>query len=340
MRILFIGGTGTISSAITRLVAQQGHELYLLNRGNRNEGLPENVKTIVADVENEQEVARKIEGMEFDAVCEFIGFLPSQVERDIRLFRNKTHQYIYISSASAYNKPARSHVITEGTTLANPHWAYSRNKIACEELLWKEYRENAFPVTIVRPSHTYCERSVPLGLHGTKGSYQVLRRMIEGKPVLIHGDGTSLWTMTWNEDFAVGFAGLIGNPQAIGEAFQITSDESLSWNQIYGAVARALGVELKPYYVSSAFLAEVGPKEYDLEGNLLGDKALTVVFDNSKLKRVVPEFRPHVGFDEGVRRALDYVLSHKECQIEDPEFDQWCDKVIDALENAKRSLKV
>ncbi|MBR3399850.1 MAG: NAD-dependent epimerase/dehydratase family protein, partial [Prevotella sp.] len=192
MRILFIGGTGTISSAITRLVAQQGHELYLLNRGNRNEGLPENVKTIVADVENEQEVARKIEGMEFDAVCEFIGFLPSQVERDIRLFRNKTHQYIYISSASAYNKPARSHVITEGTTLANPHWAYSRNKIACEELLWKEYRENAFPVTIVRPSHTYCERSVPLGLHGTKGSYQVLRRMIEGKPVLIHGDGTSL----------------------------------------------------------------------------------------------------------------------------------------------------
>ena len=197
MRILFIGGTGTISSAITRLVAQQGHELYLLNRGNRNEGLPENVKTIVADVENEQEVARKIEGMEFDAVCEFIGFLPSQVERDIRLFRNKTHQYIYISSASAYNKPARSHVITEGTTLANPHWEYSRNKIACEELLWKEYRENAFPVTIVRPSHTYCERSVPLGLHGTKGSYQVLRRMIEGKPVLIHGDGTSLWTMTW-----------------------------------------------------------------------------------------------------------------------------------------------
>ena len=196
MRILFIGGTGTISSAITRLVAQQGHELYLLNRGNRNEGLPENVKTIVADVENEQEVARKIEGMEFDAVCEFIGFLPSQVERDIRLFRNKTHQYIYISSASAYNKPARSHVITEGTTLANPHWEYSRNKIACEELLWKEYRENAFPVTIVRPSHTYCERSVPLGLHGTKGSYQVLRRMMEGKPVLIHGDGTSLWTMT------------------------------------------------------------------------------------------------------------------------------------------------
>ena len=161
-----------------------------------------------------------------------------------------------------------------------------------------------------------------IGTSWNESSYQVLRRMMEGKPVLIHGDGTSLWTMTWNEDFAVGFAGLIGNPQAIGEAFQITSDESLSWNQIYGAVARALGVKLKPYYVSSAFLAEVGPKEYDLEGNLLGDKALTV------------------GFDEGVRRALDYVLSHKECQIEDPEFDQWCDRVIDALENAKRSLKV
>ena len=338
MRILFIGGTGTISSAITRLVAQQGHELYLLNRGNRNEGLPENVKTIVADVENEQEVARKIEGMEFDAVCEFIGFLPSQVERDIRLFRNKTHQYIYISSASAYNKPARSHVITEGTTLANPHWEYSRNKIACEELLWKEYRENAFPVTIVRPSHTYCERSVPLGLHGTKGSYQVLRRMMEGKPVLIHGDGTSLLTMTWNGDFARGFIGLLGNPKAIGEAFQIMSDEQLTWNQIYECVGNALHTTPRIYHVASEFLAAVSPKEWDFEGNLLGDKSVTVVFDCSKLKRAVPGFQCTTRFDEGVRRCIAYLKEHPELQVADPEFDAWCDRVIEVQEQAKAKL--
>ena len=338
MRILFIGGTGTISSAITRLVAQQGHELYLLNRGNRNEGLPENVKTIVADVENEQEVARKIEGMECDAVCEFIGFLPSQVERDIRLFRNKTHQYIYISSASAYNKPARSHVITEGTTLANPHWEYSRNKIACEELLWKEYRENGFPITIVRPSHTYCERGVPVSVHGPKGSWQVLKRMMQGKQVIVNGDGSSLWTVTWNEDFARGFIGLLGNPKAIGEAFQIMSDEQLSWNQIYQCVANALGVEFKPYYVASEFLAATSPKEWDFTGNLLGDKSVTVVFDCTKLKRAVPGFQATTRFDEGVRRCVAYILAHPELQIEDTEFDKWCDRVIAAQEQAKHSI--
>ena len=235
-----IGGTGTISSAITRQLAESEHELWLLNRGNRQAELPEGVNQIVADIENEQLVAEKLGDMQFDVVCEFIGFLPEQVARDIRLFRGRTRQYVYISSASAYNKPARGYIINEGTTLANPHWEYSRNKIACEELLMKHYREEGFPVTIIRPSHTYCERSVPLGIHGMKGSWQVVKRMMEGKPVLIQGDGSSLWTMTWNEDFARGFIGLLGNPHAIGEAFQIMNDETLTWTQIYQAIADAL----------------------------------------------------------------------------------------------------
>ena len=339
MRILMIGGTGTISSAITRQLAESEHELWLLNRGNRQAELPEGVNQIVADVEDEQLVLEKLGDMQFDVVCEFIGFLPEQVARDIRLFKGRTRQYVYISSASAYNKPARGYIINEGTTLANPHWEYSRNKIACEELLMKHYREEGFPVTIIRPSHTYCERSVPLGIHGMKGSWQVVKRMMEGKPVLIQGDGSSLWTMTWNEDFARGFIGLLGNPHAIGEAFQIMNDETLTWTQIYQTIADALRVELKPYYVSSAFLADVCPKAYDLEGSLLGDKAVSVVFDCAKLKRAVPGFQATVRFEEGVRRTLDYILKHPELQEGDPEFDSWCDKVIEAQEEAKRKFK-
>ena len=217
MKILMIGGTGTISSAITRQLAESGHDLWLLNRGTRKNEVPASVKQIIADIDDEAKVLASLPDEPFDAICEFIGFLPSQVERDIRLFRGRTRQYVYISSASAYNKPAANHVITEGTTLANPYWEYSRNKIVCEELLLREYRGNGFPVTIVRPSHTYCERGVPVSVHGLKGSWQVLKRMMEGKPVLVQGDGTSLWTLTWNEDFARGFIGLLGNPKAIGE---------------------------------------------------------------------------------------------------------------------------
>ena len=334
MKILLIGGTGTISSAITRQLAESGHDLWLLNRGNRKNEVPAGVRQVIADIDDTDEVLRQIDGELFDAVCEFIGFVPAQVQRDIRLFSGRTRQYVYISSASAYNKPAANHVITEGTTLANPHWEYSRNKIACEELLMKAYRDDAFPVTIVRPSHTYCERGVPVSVHGPKGSWQVLKRMLDGKPVIIQGDGTSLWTLTWNEDFARGFIGLLGNPKAIGEAFQIMSDEQLSWTQVYQCVANALGVALKPYYVSSAFLAKAAPKEYDFEGNLLGDKSVTVLFDCTKLKRVVPGFQATVRFDEGVRRCVAYLMSHPELQQEDPTFDAWCDRVIAAQEQA------
>lgn len=337
MKILLIGGTGTISMAITRLLAEQGHDVILLNRGSRNDNIPENVRTIQCDISDEKAAAEKLKDMSFDCVGQFIGFVPAQVERDIRLFSGKTKQYIYISSASAYQKPVSDCVITESTPLSNPHWQYSRDKIACEELLMKNYRENGFPVTIVRPSHTYDERSVPLGVHGDKGSWQVVKRIMEGKPVIIHGDGSSLWTITHNSDFAKAYAGLVGNIHAIGQAFHITSDESVTWDQIYSIIADELGVELKACHVPSDWLCDIGP--YDFEGTLIGDKTNTVIFDNSKIKRAVPDFRATVRADQGIRATVRYILAHKECQNDDEEFDRWCDKVAEAMESAKLYFK-
>ena len=308
MKALFIGGTGTISTAISKKLLAEGWDLYLLNRGNRNDVLPEGAHTIIVeDVNDEAAVAEKIKDLSFDVVCDFIAFVPAQLERDYRLFNGKTKQFMFISSASAYQKPLSDYKITESTPLANPYWEYSRNKIACEEYLMKMYRENGFPVTIIRPSHTYDERSVPLGAHGDNGSWQVVKRMLEGKPVIVHGDGTSLWTMTHNSDFAKAFVGLMGNVHAIGEAYQITSDESLTWNQIYKIIADCLGVEYKPYYVPSDFLHAVG--KYDFAGGLIGDKANSVVFDNAKLKRAVPGFTATVRLDMGMKQTVEYVLS-------------------------------
>lgn len=338
MKALFIGGTGTISSAISRKLLEERHELWLINRGTRNDALPPGAHIIQADIGDEADVARKLEGLEFDVVADFIAFTPEHLERDHRLFAGRTRQFIYISSASAYQKPLSDYRINEGTPLANPYWEYSRNKISGEELLMKWYREDGFPVTIVRPSHTYSERSVPLGVHGPNGSYQVVKRMLEGKKVIIQGDGTSLWTMTFNSDFANGFVGLMGNIHAIGEAVQITGDETLTWNQIYQTIADALGVELHACHVSSEFLAAASPVEWDLRGSLLGDKANSVVFDNAKLKRLVPGYTATVRFDQGVRMALDYVLSHPECQKEDPAFDRWCDSVVEVQEEAQAKL--
>lgn len=337
MKVLFIGGTGTISSAISRDLVDSGHELYLLNRGSKNEVFGGKVKELIADIKDEEKVAELIKDLKFDVVADFIAFVPAQLERDYRLFKDKTKQFIFISSASAYQKPLSDYRITEGSPLSNPYWEYSRNKIACEDYLMKLYREEGFPVTIVRPSHTYDERNVPLGVHGSNGSFQVVKRMLEGKKVIIHGDGTSLWTMTHNSDFAKGFIGLMGNIHAIGEAVQITSDESLTWNQIYKVVADALGVELKVCYASSEFLDATS--SYDFNGSLIGDKANTVVFDNAKIKRLVPGFTCTRRFDQGVKGTIDYVLSHPECQKEDPEFDLWCDKVIEALDNAVKAVK-
>jgi len=337
MKALFIGGTGTISMAITRaLSTNPDWELYLLNRGTRKQEIPQGVKVITADVTDEAQTAKALEGMTFDCVCDFIGFVPEQLERDYRLFAGKTKQFMYISSASAYQTPPADYKITEGTPLANPYWEYSRNKIACEDYLMKLYRQEGFPITIVRPSHTYDERNLPLGAHGDNGSWQIIRRMQEGKPVIIHGDGTSLWTITFNTDFAKAFIGLMGNIHAIGEVYHITSDESVTWNQIYAIVADELGVPFKPYYVPSDFLDAVS--RYDFRGGLLGDKSNTVVFDNSKIRRAVPDFVCTVRADQGLRKTVRHMLATPALQKEDPEFDQLCDKIIAALEAAKQTI--
>ncbi|BFT76110.1 SDR family oxidoreductase [Paenibacillus sp. P36] len=337
MKALFIGGTGTISSAITKQLLDSGCELYLLNRGTRNESLPAGANLLTADIRDEEHVASLIEHLEFDVVADFIAFEPTQLERDYRLFQGKTKQFMFISSASAYQTPLSDYRITEGTPLSNPYWEYSRNKIACEDYLLKMYRDHGFPITIVRPSHTYDERSIPLGVHGSKGSWQIAKRMLENKLVIIHGDGTSLWTMTHNSDFAKGFIGLMGNIHAIGESVHITSDETLTWNQIYEAIADALGVKLQAVHVSSEFLDACSTENY--RGGLLGDKANSVVFDNAKLKRLVPEFVATTRFDQGIKATVANILAKPELQREDQEFDQWCDKVIRALEAAVQAIR-
>ncbi|NLO24272.1 MAG: NAD-dependent epimerase/dehydratase family protein [Fibrobacter sp.] len=345
MKILLIGGTGTISMAISKLLLQKGHTLYLINRATRHQEL-QNFHEIQGSGalhhlgsfdDGEESIAKSIQNIEFDAVADFFAFEVSALERDYRLFKQKTKQFIFISSASAYQKPLSNYRITEGTPLANPYWKYSQNKIACEEYLTELYRTEQFPITIVRPSHTYDERSIPVGLHGGQGSYQVIARILENKPVLIHGDGTSLWTLTHNSDFAKAFIGLIGNPHAIGESVQITSDESLTWNQIYTCIANKLNKKLKAYYVSSKFLADIGP--VDTLGNLIGDKANTVVFDNTKLKNLVPGISFTKRFDQGVEESIRHVFSHPELQKKDPKFDKWCDIVIETLEEAKTSVQ-
>lgn len=332
-KALFIGGTGTISNAITALAAQKDWELYLLNRGNRE--VPQGVKQIIGDIGDETATRKLLDGLHFDVVADFIVFGLDQLERDIRLFSGMTEQYIFISSASAYQKPPVNPVITESTPLVNPYWEYSRNKALCEERLMKAYREDGFPYTVVRPSHTYDERSVPMGAHGAKGSYQILERMRQGKKVIVPGDGASLWTVTHNTDFAKGFVGLMGNPHAIGQAFHITSDEHLTWDQITQITAKAMGVKAKIVHIPSDVLSKLN-SEY--EGSLIGDKSNTVWFNNSKIKSVVPEFVCTTRFDEGVRIALDYIAKHKECQQLDPEFDQWCDQVIEKYEAAMDAL--
>ncbi|MDA3901398.1 MAG: SDR family oxidoreductase [Spirochaetes bacterium] len=336
-KILIIGGTGTISTAVTNLSAEKGDTVYLLNRGQRKlDTTKDNIINLTCDINSENEVSKLINDLHLDVVADFISFVPQHLERNYKLFKNKVSQYIFISSASAYQKPLSDYRVTEGTPLSNPFWEYSRNKIACEEYLMQLYRESGFPVTIVRPSHTYDERSIPLGVHGEKGSWQVAKRMIEGKPVIIHGDGTSLWTMTHNSDFARGFIGLFGNIHAIGESVHITSDETVTWNQVYHAIAKALGVKLDAVHIASDFLAAVG--DYDFEGSLLGDKAYSVAFDNSKIKRLVPEFIATKRFDEGIKETVDYVLAHPEYQHEDNEFDDWCDRIIKVYMNAINDL--
>lgn len=326
MRALFIGGTGTISTDVVALARLRGWEITLLNRGSK--AAAEGVHTIIADIHDEEAVAKVIANQSYDVVAQFIAYTAEDVQRDIRLFQGKTKQYIFISSASAYQKPVVDYRITESTPLVNPYWQYSRNKIAAEEVLMAAYREQGFPVTIVRPSHTYDGKKPPVAVHGSNGNWQILQRMLDGKPVIIPGDGTSLWTLTHSADFAKGYVGLMANPHALGNAFHITTDESMTWNQIYETIAEALGKPLNALHVASDFLAEHSGN-YDFRGELLGDKACTVVFDNSKIKRLVPDFMCCVSMAEGLRQSVDYMLTHPETQTPDLEFDNWCDGIVD-----------
>ncbi|MDR0892549.1 MAG: SDR family oxidoreductase [Mediterranea sp.] len=336
MRALLIGGTGTISTAVAALAQQRGWELTLLNRGTKP--LPEGMKNLVADIRDEAEVAKAIaREAPFDVVAQFIAYTAADVERDIRLFGGRTKQYIFISSASAYQKPATDSYITESTPLANPYWQYSRDKIAAEEALMAAYRTTGFPITIVRPSHTYDGTKPPVCLHGEGGSWAIIKRILDGKPVIIPGDGSSLWTLTHATDFAKGFVGLMGNPHAIGHALHITSDESLTWDQIYHTIADELGKPLNALHIASDFLAS-HQGTYDFRGELLGDKSVTVRFDNSKIKRLVPDFVCTVGMADGLRRATRYMLSHPETQVEDPAFDLWCNRMAATMAMADKLL--
>lgn len=322
MRVLFIGGTGIISSACSELALERGIELSLLSRGSSPRPIPKGVKVLSGDIRDPQSARRALGTQEFDAVADFISFVPEHIQAGIELFSGRTGQFIFISSASAYKKPVDNWPLTESTPLHNPHWQYSRNKIACEELLVRAYRENAFPATIVRPSHTYDKTLLPFDPY--QCGYTVLQRMQQGKPVILHGDGTSLWVLTHHRDFAKGFVGLLGNPKAVGESFHITSDELLSWNQIYGAVARALGVEPRLVHVPSAIIAREHP---DWGAGLLGDKAHTVIFDNTKIKRFVPGFECTIPFARGAEEIVQFYAKNPNFEPLNPTIDSLMDRL-------------
>ena len=329
MKILFIGGTGLISSACSDLALKQGMELYILNRGiSTTYPFPEGAQPLVGDVyQDENGVAALLEDHHFDVVVDWIAFTPADIERDLRLFGGKTEQFVFISSASAYQKPPAHYIITEETLLENTFWGYSRDKIACEERLMQTYRQNGFPVTIVRPSLTYGLSQIPLCMGSWRHPYSAIDRMKRGQKTIIPGDGTSLWVFTWNADFAKGFLGLLGNKDAIGEAFHITSDEVLTWNQAYEAVARTLGVELDIVHIPSDLIARYD--EHAL-GSLIGDKANSVVFDNNKIKRFVPDFVCEVPWAEGVRRALAWFEADPARRTIDDEANRLWDRIIAA----------
>lgn len=333
MKILFIGGTGQISSACSDLAVKRGMELYVLNRGvSKKQPLPEGATLLQGDVyQDEKGVADLLEEHSFDAVVDWIAYTPSDIERDLRLFRGKTGQFVFISSASAYQKPPQHYVITEETPLENPFWDYSQNKIACEERLMQAYEQEDFPVTIVRPSLTYGPTHIPLSMGSGEHPYTILDRIKRGQKVIVHGDGTSLWVFTWNEDFAKGFLGLLGEKAALGEAFHITSDEVLTWNQAYEEVARALGVELHLSHIPSELIAAYDEHKF---GSLIGDKANSVVFDNSKIKRFVPDFVCEVPWAEGVRRALAWFEADPARRTIDHGANQYWDGMISAYERA------
>lgn len=326
MEILFIGGTGVISSACTSMANERGYHLTLFNRGSTERPIPEGVDRLEGNIRDPEQAQRVLGERSFDVVVDWVAYRPEHIEMDLELFRGKTDQYVFISSASAYQTPPTRFPITESTPLSNPYWAYSRNKIACEGRLLRAYREEGFPVTIVRPSHTYDRTVFPF-----HGQYTVIDRMRSGKDIIIHGDGTSLWTLTHHKDFARGFVGLLGNPQAVGEAFQITSDEWLSWNQIYEIIAGAAGVEANFIHMPSDLISAFDSK---WGRGLLGDKMHSRIFDNSKVKQVVPDFKAVIPFHQGAEEVMDWHDADPRRQVVDEDLDNLMDRMIDVYQTA------
>lgn len=323
LKVLFIGGTGIISSACAARAVAAGMELTVLNRGKTStRPLPEGAEVVQADIRDPDSVRAALGDREFDVVVDFVAFLPEHVQADIALFQDRTGQYIFISSASAYQTPPARLPIVESTPLRNPHWQYSRDKIACEELLTAAYRESGFPVTIVRPSHTYDRTTVPL-----PGGWTTVARMRRGQPVVVPGDGTSLWTLTHHTDFAKAFVGLLGRPQAIGDSFHITSDEVLTWNQIYELVAAAAGVEPRLVHIASRTIAAHIPA---LGPGLLGDKSHSMIFDNRKVKALVPEYVATVPFATGAREIIAWQDAEPGRGAVDDELNAAFDRLIAA----------
>jgi len=333
MKLLFIGGTGLISSACSELALERGHELTLVNRSlSRKHPAPTEARVITADLrDGGTPVVESLAGQAFDAVVDFIAFTPEDIERDLALLRGKFGQFVFISSASAYRKPPREYLITEETPLENPYWQYSRDKIACEERLRKAYQEDGFPVTIIRPSLTYGPSQIPFCVGSWAHPWTIIRRMQQGRKIIVPGDGTSLWVLTWNADFAKGLIGLLGKKEAIGEAFQITSDEVLTWDQIYLEAFQALGVEPNILHVPTDLIAAYWPQA---EGSLLGDKIYSTVFDNRKIKSVVPSFHCEVNWAEGLRRAIAWHEAHAMFQTVDHEFERTMDDIVRGCEAA------
>jgi nucleoside-diphosphate-sugar epimerase len=321
MRVLFIGGSGVISSACSALAVQRGIDLTVLNRGtSTSRPLPAEATVLRADIRDPAAVAAALGGREFDAVVDWVAFTPEHVRTDLDLFRGRTGQYVFISSASAYQTPPSRLPVTESTPLRNPFWRYSRDKIACEDLLTAAYRDEGFPATIVRPSHTYDKTLIPLD-----GGWTALARMRQGRPVVVHGDGTSLWTLTHHADFARGFVPLLGHPRTVGEAFHITSDDVLTWNQITAALAAAAGASADIVHVPSDAIAAADP---DWGASLIGDKAHSLVFDNTKVRGVVPDFRPVIPFEQGAREIVAWYDEDPARQQVDARADALMDKLI------------
>jgi nucleoside-diphosphate-sugar epimerase len=326
MRVLFIGGTGIISSACTPLALSRGIETYLLCRGRSPRPVAEGARVLTADVRDPESARRALGDLTFDAVVDFVAFTPEHIETDLSLFRGRTGQFVFISSASIYQTPPASLPIRESSMLDNPCWRYSRDKIACEERLVRAYREERFPITIVRPSHTYDATLLP-----PHGGWTVVDRMRRGRPLVVHGDGSSLWTLTHHRDFARGLVGLLGLPAAIGETFHITSDELLTWDQIHQVLARAAGAEARLVHVPSDVIAR-----YDREwgDSLLGDKTHSMIFDNSKIKRFVPDFTCTIPFARGAEEIVAYYDADPARRIVDPAFDALMDRIIADHERA------